>query len=499
MNEHNTENDPLEDMFRDRFDDFESESDIQLWQKIESQLLVNPTRKSAYWQTSVIIILLLVAALWIYHEKHSDNLMIKSDTIQKEQITKADHSQKERNPQLMAVVSPKTTDKTLRDELSIKTTVRQGKTTLGNLTMNELTDNSARGVNIKPRKKIIESELRNTVFDESKGKFLPLEKVINDHKTSTSSLISRPNTTFDLAKTHANKSPDKSSSKDKITGLKLSTFENYQETKLPLIIDDLSNQQSVSSVFSQSQRVAVLNKNYSTFIDSKSYNLFSNHFKKLTIQFVTAPPRDNYFKERKPLEIYASMMPLLNYYTITPNGNDANYVHNIAVSNDNRLGFFTQAGLLFTISDRFKLRTGLTFTKTNHSVIYQIRTDSLIVHPPDKSGIDVNFEEKKATYSQVANYIGTKIEVQYIIKEGRDLSHYVNFGLEGSYRLNGLKQANGFLNIAYGITRQIGDKAYLFVEPTYSYSLNQQNDDGSFLLVKPNKIGFNIGVNFKIK
>ena len=193
-------------------------------------------------------------------------------------------------------------------------------------------------------------------------------------------------------------------------------------------------------------------------------------------------------------------MPLLNYYTITPNGNDANFVHSISVNNDdNRLGFYTQAGLVFTLSDRFKLRTGLTFTRTNHSINYQIRTDSLIVQSLDKQGVDVSFEEKKVNYSQVANYLGTKIEVQYIFLEGEALSHYLNVGLEGAYRLNGVKQFNGFANFAYGVTRQIGDNAYLFIEPTFSYSLNQQSDNNSFLLVKPNKIGFNIGVNFKIK
>jgi hypothetical protein len=75
----------------------------------------------------------------------------------------------------------------------------------------------------------------------------------------------------------------------------------------------------------------------------------------------------------------------------------------------------------------------------------------------------VSFEEKKANYSQIANYLGTKIEVQYIFLEGEALSHYLNVGLEGAYRLNGEKQFNGFANFAYGVTRQIGDNAYLLL------------------------------------
>lgn len=49
-------------------------------------------------------------------------------------------------------------------------------------------------------------------------------------------------------------------------------------------------------------------------------------------------------------------MPLLNSYIITPSSNDANYVHNNAINNDNdRLGFYTQIGVIFTLSDKFKL------------------------------------------------------------------------------------------------------------------------------------------------
>jgi hypothetical protein len=85
MNEINNNNDPFEDVFRDRFADFESEPDTQLWQKIEPKLPVDSTRKFPYWQTSAVVILLL-AGLWIYREKYSDNVVIKSDEFQTENI-----------------------------------------------------------------------------------------------------------------------------------------------------------------------------------------------------------------------------------------------------------------------------------------------------------------------------------------------------------------------------------------------------------------------------
>ena len=423
MNAHNNENNPFEDVFRDRFADFESEPNAQLWQKIEPQLPVNFTRKFSYWQISAVVVLLLTG-FWTYREIYS------IDSLSKKMV-ESDDSQ------------------------------------IANIQQNNRTkSNDSQTANIQQN--------NNTKSD--------------DNQTAN---IQQNNST----KSDDNQTANASSSNYHIVKKNLNSNITTNDLKI-----NSSNYQSILNVFSNQEQVSVLNKNDLILLDLKSYRLLGNYFKTPQIKFVPTPKKDDYFKERKPLEIYASVMPLLNYYTITPNGNDANYVHSISVNNDDdRLGFYTQAGVIFTLSDKFKLRTGLTFTKTNHSINYQIRTDSLIIQSPDKQGVDVSFSELNKTYSQSANYLGTKVEIQYIFLEGEGLTHYLNVGLEGAYRLNGGNQFNGFANFAYGITRRIGDTAYLFVEPTFSYSLNQQNENNSFLLVKPNKIGFNIGVNFKIK
>jgi hypothetical protein len=482
MNAINDNNDPFEDIFRNRFADFESEPDMKLWQKIEPKLPVDSTRKFPYWQTSAVVILLLLAGLWTYHHKYSDNFITKSDDSRtKNAIT------------------------------NLPSSVFTQNTKLNNpLIINDLSSNTTNNATIKSQ--------GNTIIKSSSLQRLSIsaQATMPENRVQISSLFSRQNTTIELSSVPLEKElPMRIRTSAAETFLMVKTknnllenntnplnlfYENNSNEKQEIIVEKPINNSSVSNVFAHKENVSVLSKNFLTSLDSKSYSLLKNYFKTPRIKFVVVPKKDDYFKERRPLEIYVSVMPLLNYYTITPNGNDANFVHSIAVNNDaDRLGFYTQAGLVFTLSDRFKLRTGLTFTRTNHSINYQIRTDSLIVQPSDKQGVDVSFEEKKANYSQVANYLGTKIELQYIFLEGEALSHYLNVGLEGSYRLNGVKQFNGFANFAYGVTRQIGDNAYLFVEPTFSYSLNQHSENNSFLLVKPNKIGFNIGVNFKIK
>ncbi len=496
MNAHNNENDPFEDMFRDRFADFESEPDSQLWQKIQPQLPVDSTRKLLYWQTCTVLILLL-AGFWTYREISSiDDLtekIMKSDDSQTVNIAKSEdnhvHNNTKSNDSRTAITSLPNDD--LTEENPKQNTDNK------DLIINEAEKNAT-----KDDIMVKSVENRNTAKFPNKSLQKKKEAFLNNNESTKEKafLFSINNTTTDIPKTSFNKTFKNSFLKNKNTSLNLSSFNNSKEKKQELISDNSSNYQSTLSVFSNKEQISRLNKNHLTFLDLKSYRLLGSHFKNPKIKFVLAPKKDDYFKERKPLEIYASVMPLLNYYTITPNGNEANYVHSISINNDDdRLGFYTQAGVIFTLSDRFKLRTGLTFTKTNHSINYQIRTDSLIIQSPDKQGVDVSFSELNKTYSQSANYLGTKIEVQYIFLEGEGLTHYLNVGLEGAYKLNGSNQFDKFANFAYGITRRIGDNTYLFVEPTFSYSLNQQNENNSFLLVKPNKIGFNIGVNFKIK
>ena len=469
MNIHNNENDPFEDVFRNRFGDFESEPNTQLWQKIEPQLPVNPRRKFPYWQTSAVVTILLLVGLWNYYDKHSDNVTSKANVTQIEKTTNLDD--KKNNVISVHISGSK------------------------NITVSDVSKNTT---NRRATKLDDDLLLRKPLNIESLTKQNDSESSITD-KNKKIILFSYHNTTIEVPKASPNETKDNGSLKNNESLLNLASINNSNEKK-GMKPQNQSNKQSGLSVFPLKEQVSVLNENYLTCVDSKSYSLLTNHFKIPKLKSVITRKKDDYFKEKKPLEVYASIMPLLNYYTITPNGNNANYVHSIAVNNDeDRLGFYTQAGVIFKLSDKFKLRSGLTFTKTNHSINYQIRTDSLIVQPSDRQGIDVSFEEKGANYSQVANYLGTKIEIQYTFSEGEALSHYISAGFEGAYRLNGNKQLNGFANFAYGVTRQIGDNAYLFIEPTFSYSLNQQSDNSALLLVKPNKIGFNIGVNLKIK
>jgi hypothetical protein len=465
MNAINDNNDPFEDIFRDRFADFESEPGEILWNKIEPQLPVKPTRRFPYWQISALLLGLFLGGFYF----NNTRLPTFSDSSNGRLPSKGS-----------LPYSPPAVVSEHWDAQSDNINKQKGVFVDNTETYSRTTAEESNNGRLPFKGSLPYSPNESSKNKISKNSIRENEPLVASNNISKNQL--NPSQSVQSNSIIVNNSID----------------EPYNKN-----FNDFTNSgnifESKDVVYNGSQIVNERKQELS-IIDSKSYNLLTNHFKAVKLKLVTVPKEEVYFKEKKPLEFYASAMPLLNYYTITPNGNDANFVHNISVNDDgNRIGFYTQAGLVFTLSDRLKLRTGLTFTKTNHSISYRVRTDSLIVQSPDNQGVDVSFADLNKTYSQTANYLGTKIELQYVFLRGEALTHYVSVGGEGAYRINGNNEVNGFANFAYGVTRQIGDNAYLFIEPTFSYSLNHQSDNSSLLLVKPNKIGFNIGVNFKIK
>lgn len=481
MNALDKEKDPFEDVFRDKLFDFESEPNDKLWKAIEPQLPANPARRIPYWQMAAVAVLLLLTGVSVY---------LMPSALSNEDETKTEISAKR------LATSPVLFGKDLEKNNSVnneKPELLDNKSGIIKKHLPTSDEVTLKNVTVTES---INKEVNNTRNTRIDYKAITLkEKRNHDNGGSTPPLNPSDNSqneSFNADKqeviSYSNSQKHSFNKKNKTS--RSSTFSNnFGNT-----IDDKSINTNIQVIESAESRFKML-----TALNSKDYHPFTNHFRTPRIKY-RGPKPTIYFKETKPVEWYLSAMPLINYYTITANGNDANYVHKIAVNDDaDRLGFYTQAGLVFTLSDRFKLRTGLTFTKTNHSFSYQVRTDSLVVQSPDNTGVDASFAELKKVYSQSAYYLGTKVELQYIFLRGESLSHYVNVGVEGAYKINGGNQLNTFANIAYGITRQIGDNAYLFVEPTFSYSLNQQSDSNSLLLIKPNKIGFNIGINFKLK
>ncbi|MBB6002096.1 hypothetical protein [Arcicella rosea] len=476
MNALDNEKDPFEDIFRDKLFDFESEPNDKLWKSIEPQLPANPARILPYWQMTAVAVLLLLTGIGVYLMSSLTNNETEETQIEK---TIENELNKTINSEVISEKNNKISNKENKSIIIEKKYLQNSDKLVPSTTESLVSNSNIQQENSAENKRTTLKNQQNRLKAEG---VIPPVNLGDDVQPEFSDGAKQNGLVNQYSKKYT---PNKSNKTNRFA-----VFSGKHEN----IDEESVNNTSVEATKFSDQRYILLNT-----LDGKAYHPFTNHFRTPKIKY-RGPKPTVYFKESKPVEWYVSAMPLINYYTITANGNDANYVHKIAVNDEaDRLGFYTQAGLVFTLSDKFKLRTGLTFTKTNHSFSYQVRTDSLVVQSPDNTGVDASFAELNKVYAQSAYYLGTKIDLQYTFLRGESLSHYVNVGVEGAYKINGSKQLNAFANIAYGITRQIGDHAYLFVEPTYSYSLNQQSDSNSLLLIKPNKIGFNIGINFKLK
>ncbi|MDI9862493.1 outer membrane beta-barrel protein [Flectobacillus roseus] len=466
MNASNKDIDPFEDFFHDRLNDFESDVDDALWAKIEPQLPLPSFSRLMLWHLAAAVALLLLSFGLLPRFVDSSNVELSHTTAGTLRQNEGIQDGKNTNAE-----SKQTFDK------SIPNTTRGA----------EVNHNSINSEASKDQKEdgLVKSEKANSSSESSLA--------------SSTSKTDEPTLSSNIGKKNLTKSTGEISSKSlrkakknlnkKVAPSGLSTDEYDRIVRAT---------QNTGDYLSTSEEA--LEPNLEILASKEPVDL-SVKFNKARIKTQQRKP-NRYFQPSKPVSLYFSAMPLVNYYTITPNGSDSKYVHNIQVDDDNsRLGVYLQAGLKFTLSDKLQLKTGISYTKSSQSISFKVRTDSLVVRSVDNQTADVAFEEQNKTYALSSHYLGTRVDLEYTFLKGDALSHHVLVGMEGNTSLNGTAagKINSFLNIGYGISRQIGDNAYIFIEPTMSIALNHQSDASALLLVRPNKIGFNIGLNFKIK
>ncbi|MFY7829567.1 MAG: hypothetical protein ACOVQ4_20710, partial [Flectobacillus sp.] len=456
MNASNNDIDPFEDFFHDRFNDFESDVDDALWAKLEPQLPLPSFSRLMLWHLAAAVALLLLSYGLLPRFVDSPNVELSH-----------------------------TTAGTLRQNEGIQ----DGKNTNAESkqTFDKSISNTTQGTGINPHN--INAEASKEQKEDGLVKSEKANASIESSKASSTSKTDEPALSSNIGKKNLTKSTGEISSKSLRKAKK-----NLNKKVVPsgLSTDEYDRivraTQNTGDYLSTSEEALEPNLE---ILASKEPADLSVKFNKARIKTQQRKP-NRYFQPSKPVSLYFSAMPLVNYYTITPNGSDSKYVHNIQVDDDNsRLGVYLQAGLKFTLSDKLQLKTGISYTKSSQSISFKVRTDSLVVRNVDNQTADVAFEEQNKTYAMSSHYLGTRVDLEYTFLKGDALSHHVLVGMEGNTSLNGTAagKINSFLNIGYGISRQIGDNAYIFIEPTMSIALNHQSDASALLLVRPNKIG----------
>lgn len=432
----NEQNDSMDEFFRDRFNDFESDAGDFLWSRIEPELPVAPVRRFVYWQVAAAAMLALLIGTYFL----SSNNTFKTGFLSK------------------------TSESTVSTSIPLdKSSNRKGEKIPVPLIAKKMIDRQ-------------EETTFDSDYHAKKLTYHPSSLGGADRKTSSKSgnqQVTRNESAYDKIVTEHSQKNIAHSTVDK-----------------DLEKDDLTPAQE-----SDSHNTIIEHSLVS--LKSKPYQLFTSHFAKTKIRF-KGPKPSVYFKIKQPAELYVSVMPLVNYYTVTPNEADNNYVHGVTINDGGRIGVYAQGGLRFSVSEKIKVRTGLSFSSSSQLISYQVRTDSIVSQSSDSQTANVSFEEVSKEYKLKANYVGAKADVQYILLKGQALTHHLTLGVEGAVNLNDTNMLTSFINVGYGISRQIGDHVHFFIEPTWSYALMSQSDANALLLVKPNKIGFNLGMTIKL-
>jgi hypothetical protein len=214
-------------------------------------------------------------------------------------------------------------------------------------------------------------------------------------------------------------------------------------------------------------------------------------------------------KENKKsrLSYYASMTPVLNYYSITSkealNGR-VNGFDSKGIFSTDRFGIAAEFGIQFPIHKKLELFSGFTYYYQNQKLSYQfIHSDRL----------DVEKVEESLTYiitprqsSQAINYqmnnIGLNLGILYEINQRRGLSQQAGLSILYQYGLS--KNGSSYENwsssywsyqLSYRMTFDLGTKKF-FVQPSLLNLIGSKENLNAPISIRTTRAGIGLGVIF---
>ncbi|MFN8354933.1 MAG: hypothetical protein U0Y10_10835 [Spirosomataceae bacterium] len=212
-------------------------------------------------------------------------------------------------------------------------------------------------------------------------------------------------------------------------------------------------------------------------------------------------------KPHKILDMYVSMMPLYNYYSIAPQHSDDVLVEDVRTTSNfssQRAGWRFQLGTEIPVSQRFKLRLGLSYLQMNHYVSYRVRNvlpDSMatqLLNSQTLALTPIYYPRTRVSDTQW-HYAGVKADLLFKLNQSGAMAHYLSVGTEGVMQLDQNGNSNMFLNFAYGVNYPLGQGINLRVEPTLNYGLRSATDDYGNLALRPVNVGLNFGLVWQLK
>lgn len=207
--------------------------------------------------------------------------------------------------------------------------------------------------------------------------------------------------------------------------------------------------------------------------------------------FVFEEPRRERLVFIPPTEIYANVSPMLSYYVFSPNRTD-NFVVKDFNSSSDRLSFAAQLGVVYPLSKKLDIRTGLSFmagksnfsyglTNNNQKVVKVIDELNIEVQPVNS----INVEQKNWQYLELQS------DLLYAVKK----LHAVSVGFRAGVQTSALNKPVFNGRIGYRISKPVNNRVALWLEPSVVISLSSQESINNHFMYHTTGFGLNMGVS----
>lgn len=469
--------DNIEKEYHERFQDFEEMPDDAVWSKIQERIAPEPERRPiVFWWNNYrsmgiaasVLLGLTVGGYLFSTFYNTDKQQIISEKTKSTRV--GEEKKATQSTQLLTENSTKFSATTIeKQQVRAKEEQRDRKSFSKNKEIfASLEQEKASALSEKlALDKNVANQLKNTensivVVNEGLSK---QESVENVSSSSTSEI---PNET---------KTPEK-------------TFANVN---IPP-----SNVKSAEESINNDAAQAKLLTTELAFLTSKNTDIRSG-MKELKISevphnepiFAFEEPRRERLVFIPPTEIYANVSPMLNYYVFSPNRAD-NFVVKDFNSSSDRLSFAAQLGVVYPLTKKLDIRTGLSFMAGKSNFSYGITNNNQkVVKVIDELNIElqptssVNIEQRNWQYLEIQS------DLLYAIKR----FHAVSVGFRAGVQTSALNKPVFNGRIGYRISKPVNNRVALWLEPSVVLSLSSQQSLDNHFLYRTTGFSLNVGAS----
>lgn len=466
--------DNIEKEYHERFRDFEEMPDDAVWNKIQERIAPEPERRPiVFWwnnyrsmgiAASVLLGLTVGGYLFstFYDTKEQQSISdnTKSTPVgENEQATKS--------------------TRLLKEKQLATTTIQQ--------------------------QKVVRQKTNRSKFSESK------EALASSEQEKTSILYKKLILNKDF-QNQLNNTESKNSIAAKNEGLlKQESIENVSGLKLQIPTETKVSEMVLQSSTIQSNGVELVEnfngnntyqaKNFTIdlpFLASKSTDirLIIKELKILEVPqiepvFAFEEPRRERLVFIPPTEIYANVSPMLNYYVFSPNKTDNFVVKDFNGSSD-RLSFAAQMGVVYPLSKKMDIRTGLSFMTGKSNISYGLTNiNQKTVKVIDEHSIEVQPTKSMTTEQRNWQYLEIQSDLLYAIKKLQALS----LGFRAGVQTSAIDKPIFNGRIGYRISKPVNNRVALWLEPSVVISLSSQASLNNHFLYRTTGFSLNMGVS----